>query len=338
MHALNIPYPLSSFRSGFIKKLDMDLYFSLKSAVSRRLYRYLDKHFYYKPVVEKNLMVLAFEKLGLSRNYKYISSIRQQLEPAMQELIDMGYLAESQFSGRGENTVVRFVANRSPLPQVPATSDKVAGNLENNNRKEKKPNCDALDSQKAKIIEALVSHGIALTQAIRLMEGRTESNCSQIRGILTYYESLVAKNDQRVSRNSLGFLYRAVEKCEEFVLPKTFAAGSSSGQVEQERPKRPELKVVKAGKRTKSTLVESRVPGSFQRYQEFTDNQLAEFKRSISTDSLSAMVTKVEERIICLKSVISEERYADTLKKFVNEELRKQAGLPDFKTWSNDVA
>ena len=48
-----------SFKAGFIKKLDLDLYFSLKSAVSRRLYRYLDKHFYYKSVLEMPLMMLA---------------------------------------------------------------------------------------------------------------------------------------------------------------------------------------------------------------------------------------------------------------------------------------
>lgn len=103
-----------SFKSGFIKKLDLNLYFSLKSAVSRRLYRYLDKHFYFRPVVERPLMVLAFEKLGLSRSYRYVSSIKQQLEPAFEELISIGFLTSYEYAGRGEGTAVRLTGASQP--------------------------------------------------------------------------------------------------------------------------------------------------------------------------------------------------------------------------------
>lgn len=98
----------NSFNSGFIKKLDLDIYFNLKSAVSRRLYRYLDKHFYYRNTIERQLMFLAFEKLGLSRSYKYASSVKQQLEPAISELIECGFLANCEYLGKGEETVVKF--------------------------------------------------------------------------------------------------------------------------------------------------------------------------------------------------------------------------------------
>jgi hypothetical protein len=82
-----------SFQVGFIKKLDLDFYLDLQSAVSKRLYRYLDKHFWYRSRMQVNLFVLAHEKIGISRNYVYASSLRQQLEPALEELRDKGMLS-----------------------------------------------------------------------------------------------------------------------------------------------------------------------------------------------------------------------------------------------------
>jgi plasmid replication initiation protein len=118
-----------SFKSGFIKKLDLDIYFNLKSAVSRRLYRYLDKHFYYRNTIERQLMFLAFEKLGLSRSYKYASSVKQQLEPAVSELIECGFLANCEYLGKGEETVVRFTHGSG------GGTKKTAVVLENNSSK-----------------------------------------------------------------------------------------------------------------------------------------------------------------------------------------------------------
>jgi plasmid replication initiation protein len=82
-----------SFQVGFIKKLDLDYYLNLQSAVSKRLYRYLDKHFWYRSRIQINLFTLAHEKIGISRNYRYASSLRQQLDPAINELIERGFLS-----------------------------------------------------------------------------------------------------------------------------------------------------------------------------------------------------------------------------------------------------
>jgi hypothetical protein len=195
-----------SFRAGFIKKLDLDLYFELKSAVSRRLYRYLDKHFYYKSVVEKPLMLFAFEKLGLSRSYRFVSSIRQQLEPAVQELIKVGFLASCEIAGKGEQATIKFVAKvqsptsfghskfenqthavRIPEPRkaqaIPETSrDQTSfspGRLvgEDTATKGMQPT-NAANS----VLEALVSRGITIQQARRLLDRKSESD---LRAILT---------------------------------------------------------------------------------------------------------------------------------------------------------
>ncbi|HMO16550.1 MAG TPA: replication initiator protein A [Oligoflexia bacterium] len=120
-----------SFKSGYIKKLDLDLYFSLKSAISRRLYRYLDKHFYFKNVIEAHLFTLAFEKIGLSRSCKYVSSIRQQLTPALKELVDSGFLSSYEFHGDGNSSMIRFISSNGTA----SLSSYSSGQIKNQHQK-----------------------------------------------------------------------------------------------------------------------------------------------------------------------------------------------------------
>jgi plasmid replication initiation protein len=86
-----------SFQVGFIKKLDLQFYLALRSAVSKRLYRYLDKHFWYRSKIQINVFTLAHEKIGISRNYRHVSSLRQQLDPAIEELINANFLSGAEY-------------------------------------------------------------------------------------------------------------------------------------------------------------------------------------------------------------------------------------------------
>ena len=104
-----------SFQVGFIKKLDLEFYLSLNSSVSKRLYRFLDKHFWYRSKVQINLFTLAHEKIGVSRNYRFASSLKQQLQSALDELIDRQFLGSYEFVGKGSHTeVILEVASRAP--------------------------------------------------------------------------------------------------------------------------------------------------------------------------------------------------------------------------------
>ena len=81
-----------SFQAGNLKQLDTGFYFGLRSAVSRRLFRYLDKkRLDGKPAFRIGLRKLGFEKLGMSRNY-YPSHIKQELARAHRELVANGFL------------------------------------------------------------------------------------------------------------------------------------------------------------------------------------------------------------------------------------------------------
>ena len=77
-----------------MKKFYFDFFLDLQSSVSKRLYRFLDKLFWYRSVVEINLFTLSHEKVGVSRNYQYASSLRQQLDPALDELIEKDFISK----------------------------------------------------------------------------------------------------------------------------------------------------------------------------------------------------------------------------------------------------
>jgi replication initiator protein A len=96
-----------SCRDGNLKRLDVSTYFALKSAISKQLYRHLDKRFYIRRNWTFDLRELAFEHVGMSRKYAPWK-IKQELQPALDELEGIGLLepmtAAERYSkvGRGQ--------------------------------------------------------------------------------------------------------------------------------------------------------------------------------------------------------------------------------------------
>jgi hypothetical protein len=214
-----------SFQVGFIKKLDLDFYLDLQSAVSKRLYRYLDKHFWYRSRIQVNLFTLAHEKIGVSRNYVYASSLRQQLEPALEELKERGILSEYEFSGKGKSTELVMIAAHAPkkiatAPQPTSGVDQAAiarPSSSADTRLEKGlDTCERLSSDVQRL---LVERGLAERQAQRLVAEQGEDTLARMQAIIKHFDSLVANKSALVSRSPTGFLYRAVERPFEFTLP-----------------------------------------------------------------------------------------------------------------------
>lgn len=83
---------LASFAARFIRPIDTDLYFSLKSSIAKRLFRYLDKHRYHGRF-SFDLNTLAFQKLGMSVNYD-TGQIKRKLKGAIDELVAAKFLKE----------------------------------------------------------------------------------------------------------------------------------------------------------------------------------------------------------------------------------------------------
>lgn len=114
------PEIYANLQAGHIKRLDVDLFLSLRSAIAQALYRYLDaKKYDGKPQYRIGLKKLAFEHLGLSRAY-YPSDIKRKLRPAHEELITAGFLAATEYavmrSQPGEEMVVYRFPSQTPNP------------------------------------------------------------------------------------------------------------------------------------------------------------------------------------------------------------------------------
>lgn len=133
------PTLFSSFQAGNIKQLDTELYFSLKTPLARRLFRYLDKKRYDgKATYRIRLKKLAFEKLGMSRNY-YPSQIKRELERAHEELKEKGCIKDFSYyepkrRGAEELVIYRFAPrkwDKSPYQRQlkAAEDDSVFGDL-----------------------------------------------------------------------------------------------------------------------------------------------------------------------------------------------------------------
>lgn len=90
-----------SIHQELTRYLDASFYFEeLTSAIERRLFRYFDNYFDNKQFsLVLNVRDLAHEHLGVSRQYKYISQVMQRLEPALNTLVEKGYLESWLLSG-----------------------------------------------------------------------------------------------------------------------------------------------------------------------------------------------------------------------------------------------
>jgi hypothetical protein len=114
-----------SFQANNLKRLDLTVYFALGSAISKQLYRFLDKRFYKKTEWTFDLRALACEHVGMSRNYE-TWRLKQKLQPAIDELTAAGFLRpmspDEQFrrAGRGQWTVT--FAKNVPTPAEPGAA------------------------------------------------------------------------------------------------------------------------------------------------------------------------------------------------------------------------
>jgi hypothetical protein len=199
-----------SFKSGNLKALDFDFVLGLRSSVTRRLYRFLDKRFFnvmdkrgLGGVLEFDMKTLAYEHVGLSRNTP-TGDLKRKLGAAMDELAERQFLkqlpqAERFRKVKAGEWKVRFEragpgvseaqAAKNPAEQATATQ----------------PQAESASPLEAK----LVQHGVSREKAAELVRVNPEALIAEKVEVL---EALIAKNDKRVSSNPAGFLIASIEK------------------------------------------------------------------------------------------------------------------------------
>jgi hypothetical protein len=325
-----------SFQVGFIKKFDLDFYLELKSAVSKRLFRYLDKHFWYRSKIQMNLFTLAHEKIGISRNYKYASSLRQQIDPAAEELVACGFLERFEYVGKGSTTELvlyagrgkpRFLDNNKPNDLKTETAHSAESTGRNDTQRkldlgtehEAEPLGQKLKGAGGEVSRKLVERGIKLEQAQRLVSTKTEKELEKVIKIIEYFDSLVSSQSKLVSKSPLGFLFRAVEKSAEFGLPQ-----NESRQV---------TKKVSGATKTAREIFRPQTDPQKEEYERYRRAELEKLWETTERSLIQKLHVDAERTLARIREIISEEGFRQTVTHKVEEMMCNLFVIPTFDEW-----
>lgn len=308
----------NSFQGGFIKKLDLDFYLDLTSAVSKRLFRYLDKHFWYKSRVQMNLFTLAHEKIGVSRNFAYASSIKQQLEPALSELKEKGLIGGHEYAGKGTATEIVIFAAQGPRCENKKNAYSVSDQSDAKNQKDFQPS-----SLSSRIIEELKARGIHTRQSEKLCVGKTDPELQRIQEIIQYFDFLIQNNSKLVSKSPQGFLYRAVENPENFVLPQDKKKGFQQASFALKERK---LVADEFAKNQEIALSKARAEYLVERKKEFEIQ-----KGTKNAGEIKKIREYIEHQLRNMRSLLSPKSFSEAVEVGIEGELLKS--YPEFDKW-----
>lgn len=252
----------NSFKAGYLKQLDFDQVKQLESAISKRMYRFLDKRFYHRSRLEFDLRNFACEHIGLSKNY-HNGELKRRLNPAILELEKVGYLTalpkDKRFvkKGHGEWTIVLHQAakGRGVIPEV------------------------VLEGNDSELVNELVTRGITRSVAKALLAG---SSPDFVKNKLEIFDWLKNKSDKRLSQNPAGYLVKSIQ--ENYAPPSDFVGAD-------DQAKKSEL----SKKRAQESQAKLEAATRLQAQKEAEERQpLDEFWNSLTVDQQS----KFEEEAV----------------------------------------
>ena len=200
----------ASFQSGYVKKLDWDLYCRLTTPVAKRLYRLLDKRFYYGNEVVMDLRQLAFRKLRLSDRYN-IGQIKRAIAAGIRELEECWELRPvpntQRYVKRGRGQWEIVFERRRP----PSTKTAIA----------------RAANQTADLTAELTRRQIGPATAAELVEAHSEGVIRTMLGLFDWFTS-------RGEPKGPGFLVDSIRNPTKYRVPAELKAAGSGAQ----RPER----------------------------------------------------------------------------------------------------
>lgn len=202
-----------SFQAGYLKRIDMELFRSLKSPIAKRLYRFLDKRFHHKMVWEFELRELAHEHIGLSRSYD-TAQLKRKLLPAIAELEDAGFV-------RPQESAERFARIKRGVWHV---------FLARPGTKARSPQTSA--SPRAHIRDSLLRHGVNRRTADKLVADHPPD---AIEHHVRALEWLLAQAGVEKPRNAAGYLVQSIR--EGYDVPRGFQQPASRRNSTRQPPK-----------------------------------------------------------------------------------------------------
>lgn len=225
-----------SFQAGNIKKLDMELYRSLRLPTAKRIYRFLDKRFYHKRRMSFKLCCFAHEHIGLSRCYDH-RQLKRRLESAIRELENAGFLEAMNPSDRYTKdarglwnvTFIKARQKRGARRNVPSASG---------------------------IGLELVNRGVSSEMAASLVR---ESDEALIYQKLETFDRLRREGSKNVSKNPPGYLVNSIRedyRAGQQLASKTADAGRSVGSMTQKDVRTQQALAKQSDKRARTEQAE----------------------------------------------------------------------------------
>ncbi|MCS6804524.1 MAG: replication initiator protein A [Acidobacteriota bacterium] len=299
-----------SFKSGYLKFLDTNLYFSLRTSTARRLYRYLDRHFGRNDRFTIDIFQLAHEHLGISRNFQFISEIVRKLEPALEELVEKSYLASWEVKGRTIGFLRSPHARHEPFDTTaedfPETIDLpfdavrvVDENLE-----------ERVEEQAEWLTKQLVERGVTPREAKKLVESHW-GEFGKIRLAVEYFDSLMEQGGVGI-KNPGGFLVSLIRE------------GNSLAAAQQAPAAKHDAKL--------QLLLDEMM------YNEYIEQQVDQYIASLPAGQMAMLVeAKKQEFLASDKSSTyrrwKKEVFDEYATVFCRKDIAMRLGLPDFATW-----
>lgn len=200
-----------SFCDGNLKSLDFEFFKKLEGAITRRLYRFLDKRFFHRTRWEFHLQELCWEHVGLARSYD-VANLKRKLRPAIAELERHGFIRGAPDAerfrkvGSGDWRVVFERAGRG-TPKTPSSP-----------------------SVNESLCQALVDRGVTRTSAVDVVR---KFPAERIQQQLEVFDWLTSRQDQGVLRNPAGYLVSAIRS--EYLPPREYHEHLAAADREQKR-------------------------------------------------------------------------------------------------------
>jgi Replication initiator protein A len=191
-----------------LKTLDLEVFRTLQRPVTQAMYRYLHtRHMDGKATFEENLVEYACERLGLSRDFRWMSDLKRTLDAGHRELIERGLITgvnyERMRAEKGERAQQKVVIHYPApiaLPPLPAEVPPSPPSPRSPREGEKERGGASPHPLIARLTEACVTRAIAAELAARCPEG--------VETQLDYWPH----RDPAKYQNPAGALVKAIER------------------------------------------------------------------------------------------------------------------------------
>jgi hypothetical protein len=271
---------ISSCQADNLRQLNLDEYFSLKSAIAKRLYRFLGKRFYVQGEWTFDLNEIAFERVGLSRSYAgNAGKIKAKLQPALDELEAIGFLQPLQRDDRyhridrGQWTI--RLTRQSPALVAPQQDPPPAAEPE------------------PPLVAELVKRGVTRATAVDLAQRHPADT---IQAKIEVFDWMTEKKDKRIEKSPAGYLVKSIEK--DYAAPKGFTSRAER-QAQAEAKRQRDQK--KDEQRRREAADAARVRADREKADAYWDALPAEEQSRLAAEALAAASASVRDTYLSMK-------------------------------------